>query len=123
MGQWDTMMSGTKVGSPDILGKTENEWTSKICITEKTRQASETSVPVRSFQSGWDYELEWALEYWRSTQPKLQAGGRIHHQEGYGKGRGSVLVGAGKGTIDVRLHGIDAPERDQEYHVSCPHEA
>src|SRR5262249_28145983 len=26
----------------------------------------------------------------------------------------SVLVGAGKGTIDVRLHGIDAPERDQD---------
>jgi endonuclease YncB( thermonuclease family) len=25
-----------------------------------------------------------------------------------------VLVGAGKGTIDVRLHGIDAPERDQD---------
>jgi endonuclease YncB( thermonuclease family) len=40
--------------------------------------------------------------------------GAIITGKGTAKDGDSVLVGAGKSTIDVRLHGIDAPEREQE---------
>ena len=65
---------------PPRLGRhfrqTENECTTKICRTEKARQAPNPhgTDPVISLWLDGDLELQ--LEYWRSIQPKLPSRSR-----------------------------------------------
>ena len=79
-----------------------------------------SSVPVPSFQSGWTTSLSGRLSTGGTSSPNSKPGGEFITRKGTAKDGNSVLARA---RFDVRLHGIDAPERDQECQVSCPPEA
>jgi endonuclease YncB( thermonuclease family) len=72
--------------------------------------------------SGWQWPFNVATvilamivtEHLVSQAAAQSPGGAIISGRATAKDGDSVLIGAGKGRVEVRIHGIDAPEREQE---------